>query len=202
MTSKHFVELRSGRRAGQIAEFPASPFSSSTARLASCHAALPWLFKLFWSPEPFLWGTHCCKFHIPRMPSLSVTAAGWAHSSLRDLHLMLPCRRVADTAHQHFTLQHVQQAMLHHQELIPPFSAISTVNCWQLSKTYFEVKEIRHFKVINNWPFEKSIFSITAVTHLQLVGGCAKWTCWHWLLWVQSTKLLSGSLNHCLWCSW
>lgn len=140
ITSKHFVETRSGRRAGQIAEFLASLFSSNSARLGSCHAALPRLFRLFWSYEPFLREPGCCRFYAPRLPGLSVPAAG------RQLpHGPAPHVAMQGSgwhrAHWHVTLQSVQQAILQHQKLIRPFSAISTVNCWQVSKRYFEVKK-------------------------------------------------------------
>lgn len=174
---------------------PSQPCQQQHCQASELPCSSSQSFRLFY----FLCGTACCQFHTSRLPSLSVPAAGWADSSLRDLHLMLHTGECWHCAQQHFTLWHVQQAMLQHQEPICPFSAISTVNCSQVSKRYSEVKE-----VVNNWPFEKSRSSapllytssaggrLCQVDVLSLAGLGLEW----------KKKYFSGSLNHCLWYSW
>lgn len=73
------------------------PFQQQHCQASELPHGSSQIFRLFWSYEPFLCETPCCQFHTPRLPSLSVPAAGWADISPRDLHLVLPYRRVADT---------------------------------------------------------------------------------------------------------
>lgn len=104
----------------------------------------------------------------PSLPSLSVPAAGWADGSLLDLPLLLLSRKVADTAHGHFTSQEVQQYSNTRNSLSFLFYLHSKLR--RGSKRCLEVKEMNHFKVLNDLSFEKSRSS-ASLLYTSSVGG-------------------------------
>lgn len=97
---------------------------------------------------------------------------------------------------KHFILQCVQQAIFQHQQFTPPFSPVSTVNCWQVSKGFFWSKRhqpLQGAKQLALW--KKQVFNTTAVHLLSWWEDVPFGSVFIGLFRVWSRKLFASSLN-------